>query len=33
MWGEEIAWRVGIRKFLDNNLTVNEECMRGRWCG
>jgi len=30
MWGEEIAWRMGIRKFLDNNSTVNEECMRGR---
>ena len=33
LWGEEIAWRMGIRNFLDNNSTVNEECMRGRWRG
>ena len=33
LWGEEIAWRMGIRNFLDNNSTMSEECMRGRWRG
>ena len=22
LWGEEIAWRKGVRAFLDNNSTV-----------
>lgn len=28
MWGKEIAWRMGIRKFLDNNITINKESFK-----